>query len=397
MNKRRVIWLSVVIIFITLSFIFNASGQKIELIKYNSISELDSAIRANMEKDRIPGLQFSFGYPDSKISWQFGDANIQENRKVDAQSRFPAFSITKLFTATSVLQLVENELLNLDDPVANHLPYFDEFVKNKYQKEVTILHLLTHTSGLKDKEWKSATWFRTADQDMPESSSFSIEKLKKYRKLKSEPGTKYHYSNLGFILLAEIVKKKTGISINKYVERNIINPLDLQNSYYDSKELSTDNTSCGYEKKGSFMALIYKLVGTGRNGKLERTEDHLIVQPLYSPHYGYIGLRTTTSDLFRFTQSIYLENDTTILSNKYSKLALTQQFKIDENKGMGLGWHIRKDFLGTFYRHIGGGPGFGGELRVYENGFTVCVLGNTTFRKWDYANLIAFNEHLFKE
>jgi len=191
------------------------------------------------------------------------------------------------------------------------------------------------------------------------------------------------------------VKTKTQTDITTLVKANILDPLKMNNTYYDSPSIKLNEAAVGYAKKWSFMALIYKLVGKGRTNKLLKTDKHLVIQPLYAPHNGYIGLKSTARDLSKLLKCVSSSSCNIPDSTLRSKM-LNEQFSITEGKAIGLGWHIRQDFLGVFYRHIGGGPGFGCEVRVYENGFYVVVLGNSTFRPWDYANLIAYNHHLYE-
>jgi len=86
----------------------HTSAQKIELVKYNSINQLDSAILANMTKDKIPGLQTSYGYSQRlQFDRNYGLADIQNDIYVNDSTVFPIFSVTKLFTAISVIQLIQ--------------------------------------------------------------------------------------------------------------------------------------------------------------------------------------------------------------------------------------------------------------------------------------------------
>lgn len=366
-------------------------AQKPELVKFETISQLDSALEASMVKRRIPGLQIGVQGSDKNITLKnYGLSVIEKEELVTDSTSFAVFSVTKLLTALSIMILEEKGLLELDDPIGSYLPYTDSLINNKYEQEIRIRHLLSHTSGLRDKEWKSATWLLTASEFPAEEEAFAKQQLSRFGKLKSCPGETYQYSNLGFMLLAEIVKAVAGESCQDFVSNHILQPLGMAHTYFDTPSVGGSGRARGYERKGSFMAFIYKILSIGKKGKLQKTEKHLVIRPLYAPHPGYIGYRSTAGDLILLMSSLGK-----ILPAESIQQMFDKQINIEENRAMGLGWHIRRDFLGTFYRHIGGGPGFKAEVRFYENGFKIAVLGNTTFDVWDYANLIAYNNHLF--
>jgi CubicO group peptidase (beta-lactamase class C family) len=127
---------------------------------------------------------------------------------------FDLASLTKpVATAASVLHLVQKGKLRLDDPVAKHLPSFDR----KDKEKITLEHLLLHTSGLPSGNPVSA---------YEDGRKKAIEKIAELR-LSAEPGKKFTYSDLGFILLGEIVEKASGESLDAYARKNLYEPLGL--------------------------------------------------------------------------------------------------------------------------------------------------------------------------
>jgi len=366
-------------------------GQRFELLKFERLNQLDSVLEASMLKHRITGLQVGVqGIDGSVIHKNYGLSDIGAGELVADSTSFAVYSITKLLTTLSIMILVDKGALDLDDPIGAYLPYADALIKNKCEQEIRIRHLLSHTSGLRDKEWKSASWLLTASAFPAEEGEFVKQKLAKFGKLKTCPGEAYQYSNLGFILLGEIIEAVSGESCQDFVRKKILQPLDMAHTYFDTPSAGESGRARGYERKGSFMAFIYKLLSIGKEGRLRKTGKHLVIQPLYAPHPGYIGYRSTAQDLI-----VLLSSLEKILPAEAIQQMFEEQISIEERKAMGLGWHIRRDFLSTFYRHIGGGPGFKSEVRIYENGLKIAVVGNTTFDVWDFANLIAYNGHLF--
>lgn len=149
-----------------------------------------------------------------------------ENREFAPDTIRRVASVTKLFVATSILQLIERGIIRLDQPVAEIIPEF----QNPMFEKVSIFHLLTHTSGVRPdpgvffepypRKWD---WF--------ESKEWVKELLSDFRAV--EIGKEWRYSSSGFTILAEIVSRKSGIHFEKYVINNITKPLGMNDTFFD--------------------------------------------------------------------------------------------------------------------------------------------------------------------
>lgn len=146
------------------------------------------------------------------------------NSLVDIQS------ITKMFTAVTILQLQEKGMLSLQDSVAKFLP---EFQKVPFS-EITILHLLTHTSGL------AALQDAFPERDMDWETDVERTKVKETwipailnKGLFFEPGTKWEYSKAGFCILGEIIQRLTGQKAEEYIRNNILLPCEMTKSHWN--------------------------------------------------------------------------------------------------------------------------------------------------------------------
>jgi CubicO group peptidase (beta-lactamase class C family) len=141
-------------------------------------------------------------------------------------------SITKVFTSIAVMQLVEDGLLYLEQPVADVIPEFD----TPLHREINIRHLLTHSAGLKaDPGYflePYPVWSELKTMD--DIIRFALE-----GPLQSKPGAAWSYSTIGFVLLGEIIRRKTGVPYMEYVERKIIGPLGMENTHFRIPEEKT--------------------------------------------------------------------------------------------------------------------------------------------------------------
>lgn len=158
---------------------------------------------------------------DGKVffSRSIGFANFQDQIKIDQTVSMPLSSITKTFTAMAVMILEERQKLGYDDFVM-------EYLENIPYKNVTIRHLLNHTSGLK----------RSYKSDLVTIDQLVDYVVSKKPKLSFEPGDKFQYSNLGYSLLAAIVQEVSGKSFETFLNMEIFQPLDLTNTFLLTKD-----------------------------------------------------------------------------------------------------------------------------------------------------------------
>ncbi|MFH1527832.1 MAG: serine hydrolase domain-containing protein [Bacteroidota bacterium] len=192
----------------------------------------------------IPGLAIGIVYDQDMIfSKGFGFANLVKKTEITEETLFRIASITKLFTGTAIMQLRDKGLLNLDDPIREHLSWFK--IKNSFEgaKEVTIRHLLTHTSGL-PREADFPYW---TDHKFPTKEQI-VETLPNQTML-YPPDEKYKYSNLGITLLGEIIESVSGMPYEKYINENILTPLEMNDTRVNLKDEDFSKLATGYFAK----------------------------------------------------------------------------------------------------------------------------------------------------
>lgn len=171
----------------------------------------------------------------------FGQANMEWNIPNTPDTKFRLGSITKQFTATAVLQLVEQGKIKLDAKLSDYLP---EYRKDTGAK-VTIHHLLTHTSGIPSYTGQPG-FFENVSRNPYKVDDF----VKKYASgdLEFDPGSKYAYNNSGYFLLGAIIERVTGKPYEQVLKENIFDPLGMKNTGYDHHNTILPKRASGYSK-----------------------------------------------------------------------------------------------------------------------------------------------------
>jgi D-alanyl-D-alanine carboxypeptidase len=258
-------------------------------------------------------------------------------------TRFRIGSMNKMFTAVATLQLVEAHKLALDDPIGQHLPGYSN---KEVAAKVTVRHLLTHSGG-------------TGDIFGPEFDQHRLQlrehrdylKLYGWRGLSFEPGSRFEYSNYGFVLLGALIEHVSGMSYYDYVDDHVFRRAGMRSTGSLPEAVDVPNRAVGYMR-------------TSPGGSWEPNTDTL---PWRGTSAG--GGYSTVGDLLRFAQA--LESGTLI-----SKATLAQATRPRQQQyGYGFGMQ-GQGRLGS-YGHGGGAPGMNGELRILpELGYIVVSVSN---------------------
>ncbi len=274
---------------------------------------------------------FSKGYGSADLEWNIPNA---------PNTKFRLGSVTKQFTAASILLLEERGKLNVSDPVKKYLPD----APAAWDK-ITLFHLLTHSSGI-----PNFTGFSDYSKLEPFAAT-PVDLVKRFRDkpLEFEPGEKFNYSNSGFVLLGYLIEKISGDSYEKFVRENIFTPLDMKDSGYDSNSAIISRRASGYVN--------------GKNGFENAGFVHMSI-----PH-GAGALYSTTEDLLKWEQGLFGGK----LLKPASLEKMTTPFK--NNYAFGLG--VETTGGHKVIAHGGGIEGFNTELEYYpEDKLTVVVLCN---------------------
>jgi CubicO group peptidase (beta-lactamase class C family) len=238
------------IFLLTTLLLFQSNGisDSKELVQNNyvasNIALLEAWLNAQMAYRGIPGATIGIVYDQDLIYAKgFGYADLSSKKLSDPGTIYRIASHSKLFTAIAIMQLRDKGQLDLDDPVKKHLTWFDIVDTYPHAPEITIRHLLTHTSGL-PREAGSAYWL---DFDFPTTEQIKKRLVKQQTIYPSE--TRWKYSNLALALTGEIVATVSGRSFSDYVEDNIIKPLGMSGTSVVFPPAHSEKLATGYGRR----------------------------------------------------------------------------------------------------------------------------------------------------
>ena len=275
----------------------------------------------------------------------YGVADRERKISNELDTKFRIGSMNKMFTAVSVLQLVQAQKLSLDDTVGKVLAHYPNA---EVASKVTLEHLLLHTGG-------------TGDIFGPEYEARRLElnTLEDYVRLygqrapKFEPGSRFEYSNYGFVLLGLVVAQASGKSYYDYVRDNVYGPAGMKDTDCPAEKQTVANRSRGYMK--------------GPDGKLQVNDATL---PPRATSAG--GGLSTVGDLQRFARAL-LEGR--LLSKEYMAILMTGRVTSAGEKRPG--FFRMTDEKPRSFGHGGGAPGMNGDLRIFpDSGHVIAVLSN---------------------
>ncbi|GAA4444820.1 serine hydrolase [Novipirellula rosea] len=223
-----------------------------------------------VDASKLPALALLVGR-DGKVIYRrvIGLANLDEQRVATANTKFRIGSITKQFTAAAILRLVAEEELALDDTLDQFLPTFPR------GDEITIHHLLTHTSGIPSFTETGDFWQRVTKPTTEADVIASFQELS----LSFEPGKKFHYNNSGYFLLGHIVGQVSGKSFGDYLQETFFEPLGMTDTGIHSPDLNLENEAHGYslEDDAFTPALNWHMSQVGGAGAMYSTVDDLML------------------------------------------------------------------------------------------------------------------------
>ena len=324
---------------IILAVILTASCLAQDKVPNASIARMEQIVQAY-----VPGkfMGTVLVAQDGKILLDkaYGFANLEWEVPNTPTTKFRLGSITKQFTAASILLLEERGKLKVEDPVKKYMPD----APAAWDK-ITIFHVLTHTSGI-----PSLTSF--PDFESHEAQAMTPEKLVEWfrdKPLEFEPGTKWNYSNSGYILLGYLIEKISGQSYSDFVQQNIFTPLGMKDSGYDSNSTIIAHRAAGYTP--------------GKSSPVNAGFVHMSIP------FSAGALYSTTEDLLRWEQGLF--GGKVLKAESLAKM--TTPFKQDYAFGLAVSTNNGHKMIA----HDGGIEGFNTALAYYpDDKLVVAVLAN---------------------
>jgi CubicO group peptidase (beta-lactamase class C family) len=305
------------------------------------VSKMEQAVQSRLPDNSFMGTVLVARGEKILLNKGYGFANLEWEIANTPTTRFRIGSITKQFTAASILLLEERGRLSVNDPVRTHLPD----APAAWDK-VTIFHLLTHTSGI-----PSFTSFPDYQSTM--SLEVTTEKLVgrfRDRPLEFAPGEKMNYSNSGYVLLGYLIEKISGQSYAQFLQDNIFKPFGMTGSGYDSNSALIPRRAAGYSLRQGGPPVNAAFL-------------HMTI-----PH-GAGALYSTTEDLHRWNQALF--------GGKLLSAASLAKMLTPVKNNYAFGIVVSKADGRTKYSHNGGINGFNSSLAYFpDSGVTVAVLAN---------------------
>jgi len=303
----------------------------------------------------IPGVVVGVVAGDDLVWTQgFGHADIASDRPMTPDARFRMASHSKLFTATAIMQLREQGLLRLDDPVTQYLPWFEVQTAAPDDAPITLEHLLTHSSGLPREA--GPHW-----SDFAFPSAAQLQALLPGRQAAFSPETRWKYSNLAYTLAGMVVEQVSGQSWAGYLQANIFDPLAMTASSIDRED---PKLATGYGRR----------MPDGSRAIMPFVDARAMASAT--------GLTSTMEDMARFVSAQFREGargDNRVLSTaSLREMHRVRMLENDWTRGQGIGFAVMRVDDRLYVGHGGGYPGFTTHTRIQlDDEIGVIVLTNT--------------------
>jgi CubicO group peptidase (beta-lactamase class C family) len=240
----------------------NVTGAQPSQDKKESISEKVNKVFATWDAPGSPGCELAV-IKDGQIVYKrgYGMANLEHSIPMSPSSIMDTGSVSKQFTAMAVALLAEQGKLSLDDDIRKYLPEIPS-----YQGPITIRNLIHHTSGIRDYLTLMSIAGMRDDDYYVDGEVMNL--LARQKELNFKPGSEFLYSNSGYFLLSQIVKRASGKSLREFADENIFEPLGMtRTKFYDDHNEIVKNRAASYvpRKGGGFQiaATTLDMVGDG--------------------------------------------------------------------------------------------------------------------------------------
>jgi CubicO group peptidase (beta-lactamase class C family) len=311
------------------------------------VAALGSKAEAETSAGRFSGAVLVAKNGEPIFSRAYGQADRERNIANTLETRFRVGSMDKMFTAVSVLQLVAAGRIKLDAPLGTYLA---DYPNKDVATQVTIAELLDHTGGTGD----------IFDAQF-EAHRLELRTLQDYKKLYGSrglaftPGSKWDYSNYGFILLGLVIEKVSGQGYYDYVREHICVPAGMTSTGFEPENEAVPGRSTGYMLDPT--------------GKLVPNTDTL---PYRGTSAG--GGYSTVGDLLNFANALQQNK---LLDARYTEILTTGKVDTPNGSRYAYGFEDQRFNGVRCFGHGGGAPGMNGELEICSaNGYVVAVLAN---------------------
>ena len=319
------------------------------------IAEIQAEMDALTAEGFPPGMILWIDAPEYRFAGATGSANLADDTPMPPEGAFRIGSITKMFTATVIMQLAENGVLTLDDPLAQWLP--DVAAQLPYGDQITLRHLLSHTSGLFNVVEHEAYYMDIFTEMVVDEEAGIVtldcvqrdphDTLARYvygKDAQFEPGAQWRYSNSNYTLLGMVIEAAAEMPLAEAYRTNIYEPMGMTSTFLDCYEAPLVDVVHGYTSSGDGMSDV--------------TELH------ESVGWSAGGLVSTAADLTAFARGLF---GGALFDNPETLAEMTTPATASAN---GLGVMLQREYMG----HAGGIAGFRSVLNYAPELDTVIVM-----------------------
>jgi CubicO group peptidase (beta-lactamase class C family) len=335
---------------------------------FASLELFETFVKKEIKSKRPPSASFAILKGDKVVytkSMGFNDRKMTQTTRTN--SVYHVYSLTKILTATLVMQLIEEKKLALNDPIKKFFPHFNLHYKGK-EVTITIENLLNHSSGLKDG-------MKNIPEMIEGEENLHID-------LPYFPGTEAKYSSAEYIILSQIVEEVTMESFSDLVREKILKPLKMTRSDFSYNEQIKKTQVYGTLQMFSLVDTVMKFMVK------EKSKDTYEGTMLWLKEFDIAwkaagGLVSSIDDMAKFLAAF---NGNKLFSKETKKLffdkpniPVNSWMTSQDETSFGIGWYHIQDKEKFFYQHQGVGPGFRTIMRIYpKEDVSIIILTSQT-------------------
>jgi len=343
-------------------FLISYNDSSSQQIESTLKKKIETYLNSEMRAEQIPGLSYAVVHNGKIIdSGSYGLANVELKTPVTPHTLFNIGSIGKTFTATAIMLLQKDGKLSINDPINKYLDSLPDSWNT-----ITIKHLLTHTSGIKDYAHDFPGYSFIEKDRKQEITEAQFIRMATNLPLNFSPGERWAYSNSNFVLLGFIIHKLAGKPTGEFMKERIFGPAGMKETRYTDVREIIPNRASGY--------------------LLDEDDNNKLINGIYVSNFfsrmGDMGILTTATDLARWSlaqdKATILDQQT--LEQMWTPSELNNGLEVMGVAGVsyGMGWGLSNH---RGYQELGHGGSFingytAQFTRFPEIGFAVVVLCN---------------------
>lgn len=324
--------------------------------------KIDELVSNYYDHQEFSGSILIAEHGDIILQKEYGYTSLDSTNLVDKSSVFEIASISKQFTAILIMKMKERGLIDFDDKITQFFPGLP-------YEHISIRHLLTHTSGLSERQF--FMWAGAQQQKNPKIIFHNEDALAYLKEMKPQPvfqpGEKWEYSNLGYFLLALILQETTNTHYIALLEKEILTPLNMSSSGIFSEQFKGEQ------------------LNTYAFGRLYNPKDSVFIPSFgmtwSDSLYGSVGILSNATDLLKWDRALYGDQ---LIGKEVMREGLKAYTLADgSSSNYGFGWYVKDNFnvkdinVGKRLDHNGLWPGYESSIvRYVDQDKTIIILAN---------------------